>query len=557
MEFYYTINLKGEFNETGAIFKQIPFVENEPNFLFDEFILLCENLIKNKKIKNIIIKQDESFFAKPGEIEQIAKLLKRLRNEGKKLIYFSKIYNLKSLYLSSFCDERIIPELGMLDFSGLKFDFDFFKRTLDKLNISVEVYRRGKYKGAADRFRIDSIDDAQKEAFGRILDIIYETFKKDITENLKISESFYENEVFGKILFPEKAKEIGLITSIKNFETIEEDFKNNKIMKLKKIQKIKSFGKGKKISILIFEGGIKDGKNSKNFILGKQIGDEYFIKHIEKLRKNKKIKGVILKVNSPGGSALASDAIAESLNRLKKEKPLVVVQSGVAGSGGYFISFPGERIFTQRTTITGSIGVINMAFNMKGFYDKIGVTRSVLKKGEFADINSTFRERTPEEKQIIDGFIEDIYQKFISKVAQARAKSKEDIDKIGQGRIWAGVDGINIGITDEIGDIYSAIEYLKTKLKVKNLNVSFAIKPKVNILNKILTGGSKEEQESIKLNIIGNLINNIFLKYYYKKDRENLNFIEKISIKDHFIDLINVKAYLLTPEIFFNNFTIK
>lgn len=545
MDFYYIINLKGEFVETNSIFSNIPLLEYEKTFSFEEFVLLSETLIKNKNIKYILIKQDLEFFLRPGELEQIGNILKRLKDNGKILIYFAKNYDLKFLYLSSYCHERIIPELGFLDFSGLKFDFDFFKRTLDKLNISVEVYRRGKYKGAADRFRIDSIDEAQKEAYGRILDVIYDRFKKEISSNLNINEDFYEKEIFGKMLFPEKAKEINLITSIRNFEQIEEDFKEKKIKKIKKLNVEKSFGKGKNISILIFDGGIRDGKNSKNFLMGKQIGDEYYVKKIEKLRKNKKIKGVIFKVNSGGGSALASDAISDALYRLKKEKPLVVVQSGVAGSGGYFISFPGEKVFTQRTTITGSIGVINMFFNMKGFYDKIGVTRSVLKRGDFADISSTFRERSDEEKKIIDSIIEDIYQKFIKKVSKARNKSIEEIDKIGQGRIWAGEDAVNIGIVDEIGDIYNAVDYLKEKLKTNNLKVSFAIKAKESILNKLLFSNREKEANNIFTILLKEIFSIIF--------RKN-NFIENNIYKEikELYD-INNKILLIMPEILINN----
>jgi|YNPMSStandDraft_1061717.scaffolds.fasta_scaffold00046_35 protease-4 len=530
---YYILELKNDFVETNNIFSNIPIISQE-NFAFDEFILKVETLIINKNIKYIIIKEDQSFSAMPGQLEQILSVFKRLKENNKKLIYFSKNYSLKSLFLSSICDERISPLLGSFIFTGLKFSFNFFKRAMDKLDIKIEVYRRGKYKGALDRFRLDSIDEAQKEAYGKILEGIYNCFKDEITKNLNISTELYENKIYDKILKIDEAKDLNIITDIKNFKDIEEDFKKKKIKKIKKINISKSFGKGKKVVILNFDGGIKDGKNDSSPLFGKQIGDDYYLKEIDKIAKNKKIKAVIFKVNSGGGSALASDAIASALYDLRKDKILVVVQSGVAGSGGYFISFPAEKIFTQRTTITGSIGVINGMFYMKNLYDKIGITRSELKKGEHADWDSTFRERTEEEKKLIDFHIEDIYQKFISKVAEARKKSIDYIDSIGQGRIWSGLDGVEIGITDEIGDIYKAIDYIKNKLNCKSLNISFLPKKKTSFINKLLF-----EHKNVSIGI-----NDIKLK------NEMLNYLSVINE----FDKLNNKNLLFIPELLFGEF---
>lgn len=543
---YTIIEFKGNCLETGNIFKKTPLIDKSDNFFLDKFILKTEFIKKNKKIKKVLFVYDPQFTAYPAQIEQIYKILRNLKNRGKELYFFSKIYDEKALFLSSVCDKRFMPEGGQVSFLGFKFEFTFYKRLLDKQKIKVEVYRRGKYKGAADRFRLDKIDEAQKEAYGTLLKRIYETFKDTIIQNFNLSSQIFENEIEGNIIYSEKAKQLNLITDISNLQKILDDFEKNKIKKFKLRIHKDYFGKGDKIAVLIFEGCIKDGKNSKNLLFGNSIGDEYFIKQIEKIKKDKSTKAVILKVNSPGGSALASDAIAEELLKLKKAKTLVVVQSGVAASGGYYISFPAEKIFSSATTITGSIGVINMLFYIKEFSEKYGITSSILKEGKHADIFSSYKERTEKEKKIIDNSVENFYKIFVDKVAKHRGKTFEQIDNIAQGRIWAGFDGTDIGIVDEIGDLYSAIDYIKAKLKLSKVKVEFFPKLKETFLDKVLKLSHTENIDSFFSN---NKINNINIF---------TPIFDLLSTTGSFFDNNNFsnKIYYILPEILISKFVI-
>jgi len=492
---YYSIYLKYEVKETGNIFKKNPILDYKNYFYLDKFLITIEQLKKNKNIKKILIVYEESFSCYPGQLEQIYSMLKSLKVNGKELYFFAKSYDEKAFYISGLCQNRLIPRGGILMFLGYKFEFNYFKQLLDQHKIEVEIYRRGKYKGAADRFRLDQIDEEQKEAYGLILKRIYEIFTRAVTENFNWNLHYFEEKIMSVPLTAEEGKELGIITEILNFQTLLDQWKKEKNKKAKISSKRQNFGKGWKTALLIFEGTIKDGSNSKSLFQGQSIGDCFYIKQIEKIRKNKAIKSVIFKVDSPGGSATASDALADALSDLRNEKDLVVVQSGVAGSGGYYISFPGEKIFSQNTTITGSIGVINMLFFIRNLAENYGITHSVLKEGDHADVLSGFRERSNDEKKMIDTMIESFYHLFVKRVSDSRNRSFDDIDSIAQGRIWSGLDGINAGIVDEIEDIYTAMDYIREKNKVKNISMEIFPKPKTSLLFRLLSIGETNEDE--------------------------------------------------------------
>ncbi len=526
---YTKILLQGKCYDTDTIFQQFPFISSK-KFTIANFTVLCENIIKNKYIKYVFIEYDSTFTCMMGQLEQIFNLIKRMTVHGKKTVFFSNMYDEKALYLAGACSERLMPECGTLAFLGFKRQFSYVKNLLEKLNIEVDVLRRGKFKGAADIFRLDKIDEAQKIAYGRILEVFDETAKKTICSSFNFSSDFFKENIEGKFISAENAKNLAILTEISHLqEYINKKEKEEKIHKHSFKNLKPKFGKGRKVAVLYFDGGIKDGENDANSPLGEEIGDRYMIKQIEKIRKNKKIKSVVFKVNSPGGSATASDAIANALLNLKKEKDLIVVQSGVAGSGGYYISFPADKIFTQNTTITGSIGVISAFFNMKDFYGKIGITHSTLKTNEFADITSTTRKKTKEELKLLDSEIERIYNGFVSNVAKNRDKTFEQVDEIAQGRVWAGVDALKIGLADEIGDLHSALDYLKEKHKTKNLSVEFFPKRKISFISKLISS----KQDIIFEKSIVNLLN---IENYIKRN--------------------NYKIFAITPEIFLTDFYI-
>ncbi|MBP8990971.1 MAG: signal peptide peptidase SppA [Spirochaetes bacterium] len=542
---YTIIRLRGILKETDAIFTSLPITETEHTCYLSNIFLLVENIINDKSITDVIIQCEEDFTCLAGQVEQLFNLFKRITVHGKTTYFFSKTYDEKALYLAASCKKRLIAPTGTVAFLGFKKQFTFVKRLLDKYEIEADIIRRGKYKGAADIYRLDRIDDAQKEAYSAIIEATYETFIKTITASFDIDRKKFEEEILGNFVTPEKAKLEKLVTDIGYIEDLILGFEKEKKKKhvFKKIPPY--FGKGKRVAVLVFDGGIKDGSNQKDFLMGNKIGDNYFVKQIDRLRKNKKIKSVILKVNSPGGSASASDTIAFSLLKLKEKKDLVVVQSAIAGSGGYYISFPGEKIFTQNTTITGSIGVISLFLYIDRLYQRFGITHSVLKKGENADIFSPLIKRSQSQLKLIEDEVDRIYKGFVENVAKNRALTVEQVDEIAEGRVWSGLDAVKIKIADEIGDLHSAIDYLKEKYKTKNFKVEFFPKKKVSWLSRLLLSRKSEYIDIDDEENEGGSISSL-------KDR--LSYFEKVL--KNLKSLESGKPLLLMPEIFIENFLL-
>ena len=242
----------------------------------------------------------------------------------------------------------------------------------------------------------------------------------------------------------------------------------------------------KKIAVLVFEGAIIDGTSKQHPLLGQALGAESFIPHIRALEKANTVKGVVLRVNSGGGSATASEDILDALSRLREKKPLVVSMSDVAGSGGYWISCCAERLFAHHSTLTGSIGVITMFFYLEKFLKKHGITASGIKTGPHADLGSVFHSMDEKEREIIDSEVERLYQLFLERVAESRVSIPEEIDAYAKGRVWAGNAALRHNLIDEIGGIESAVAYLRGTLDLPRAKVEFYPRIKHSFLEKRL-----------------------------------------------------------------------
>ena len=501
---YYIINLRGKVVESSNIYEKMPFLEKDTDFALDRFFILKEKLINRQKTRRILIRMHSDFQAYPGQLEEIYRYLQDLKDAGKEMYFYAKTYNLKELYLASLCQHRIIPADGSIIHYGLSLGNIYLKNLLDKLNIQADVYRRGKYKGAADTFRVSSMDDAQKEANSLLLKRIAEVMENTIRENISIDLDFIQELKAGTFYKADEAIAKGIVTQNDYWYNLVKSWEDEKLKKDQVVVKKMYTGKGYKIAVLSFEGNIVDGSNKKIPLMGNSCGDDFYVDEISQLAKNKAVKAVVFKVNSGGGSASASAEIANALEKLQDKKPLVVVQSGIAGSGGYYISFPAEKIFTQYSTITGSIGVIYLLFFAKHFMEKYGITRSTIKDGEHADLLSSWRERDDEEKAMIMNQIDYIYDTFTAKVAKNRNMDQEEVNKIGQGRVWSGYDAVEAKICDDLGGLGNALAYLKDKLAMDSVKLEFFPKPKRNLLKTLLGSGRAEGMAILEqLNLLG------------------------------------------------------
>jgi protease-4 len=528
---YVVLNLTGLYRDTSPLIKSF-FAHNRATeiFRFDIFLIAVEKIINNKKIKKVLIDSKMDFLSNTfSGLEAVRNQLERMVLAGKEVYYYSKDYNVQDVYLGSACSKRIMHPLGELKFLGIFHQFRFLKNLREKFDIDIDVIRRGKYKSAADFLRVDRIDEWNKEQFEAIFNTYFNEICDKVKESMNKSDEDIDKLLNGYKPDAKQALDDGWIDDIRtNVDMLDlwkgiEHLKEDRIV-IKRLR----YGKGKKIAILFFEGAIIDGKSRQDPLLGQALGSDTYLKYIQELKKDNSIQGVVFRVNSGGGSATASEDIVNEIYKLNNEKPVVVSMSEVAGSGGYWISTACDKLFAQNTTITGSIGVISALFYMKDFFNRYGITHSTIKKGKFADVGSTIRRMTDEDRKIIESFVDNIYQKFLEKVSKFRDMEKDDVHNIAQGRIWSGKDAKEIGIIDEVGDITQAVDYLKNKLQLERAKVEFYPKIKYSLLERILFN-ARVAQTSTGLSDIVNLLD-------YKSSFFFRSNAKPLAIMTEFID---------------------
>ncbi len=418
-----------------------------------------------------------------SQIEEIRNGLLDLKRKGKKVFIARDYYGFGSYWLASCADKIILTPTGSVEMQGIRAKMIYLKGTMEKLGISADIERIGKYKSAAEPFERKDMSEEDKEQTTQYLDDLYKPFVRGIAKGRNMSEEKVENLINNGVFFnSDAALDLELVDILAHSCELDSVLKNLTGKKVKRVQAEK-FLKNKevkrewrepdkkKIALIIAEGSILTGKSGKDPIMGKYMGSETISKILEKARKDKSIKAVVFRINSGGGSALASEIIANSIKRLAEKKPVIISMGNVAGSGGYYIACLGTKILADESTITGSIGVIGMKFVIKGLYDKLGISWDIVQKGDHADMWSDLRHMTDEEKEKFKEEIEWIYKKFVERVSQGRDTTSAYIDSIGKGRIWSGKSAKDIGLIDEIGGILKAIEIAAEKAGIKDAAV--------------------------------------------------------------------------------------
>ncbi|NEN24018.1 signal peptide peptidase SppA [Cryomorpha ignava] len=404
-------------------------------------------------------------------VGEIRNALIDFKTSGKWIVSYSEVYSQKAYYLASVADEIYVYPEGVVDFRGLNVGATFFKGTLDKLGIEAQIIRgsNNKFKSAVEPFIMDEMSQANRAQTEKWLGSIWTNMKTGISQARNISEADLQAMADEyQIQRASDAVEKGLISGAMYYDELidvlkekteteaDKDLKSVTIRKYIKASKPGNNGfdfKKDKIAIIYASGAINSGEG-----MDEGIGSETFALAIREARRDSSVKAIVLRVNSPGGSALASDVIWRETMLAKQTKPLVVSMGDVAASGGYYISAAADKIFAMPNTITGSIGVFGILPNMKGFFNnKLGITFDGVKTGEFADFGEVSRPLTDAEYAILQNSVDNTYDTFLSRVSEGRDMTTEKIDSIGQGRVWSGTDAMGIGLIDEYGGLEAAI----------------------------------------------------------------------------------------------------
>ena len=419
----------------------------------------------NDAIKGIYI-DSRMFTASTASLAEIRGELLRFKESGKFIVAYSDSYTQGGYYLASVADKVVVNPQGMIDLHGLAATPIFYKEALDKLGIEVQIFKVGTYKSAVEPFILTGMSDANREQVSSYLNDLWNTIGNDMAASRKIDINQFNAIVNGMPMM--KDADYLVQSSLVDTLLYESDMKNylRSLLDIDEDEEIPSAGvtdmrtvKPKKIkssknqiALLYAVGEINSGTGAGD------IQDKYLVNEIEKLRKNEDVKAVVLRVNSPGGSAYASEQIWKAIADLKVEKPVVVSMSDVAASGGYYIACNADKIVAQPTTITGSIGIFGMFPNMKKTAEKLGLDVDVVKTHEYADFGNFARPMRDGEKEILQSYVERGYDLFLTRCAEGRNIPKDTLALYAEGRVWTGSQAKEIGLVDELGDLKRAVE---------------------------------------------------------------------------------------------------
>ena len=401
-----------------------------------------------------------------ASIEEIRNALIDFKKSEKFIISYSDAYSQTNYYLSSVADKVYMNPEGILMFLGMRSELMFFKEALQKLGIEPQIIRHGKFKSAIEPLIYNKMSKANREQIETYMNSIWDHILKgistereisveklnDLANNLtlKNSKSAIDNGLVDGLKYKDEVlAELAELTNNEKIEKIE----SVSLTKYTKVPNTKRKFNKNKIAVVYANGSVIMGEGEEG-----SIGSDRISRAIRKARLDSTIKAIVFRVNSGGGSALASEVIWREVKLAQEVKPVIASLGDVAASGGYYIVAPAQKIVASPNTITGSIGVFGVLFNgQKLLNNKLGVHVDVVKTNTFADIGSFARKLTAQEREVIQYSIENTYDTFISHVAEGRNMTKEDIDKIGQGRVWSGENALEIGLIDQFGGLQDAI----------------------------------------------------------------------------------------------------
>jgi protease IV len=444
---------------------------------------IIDNIRKAKldnNIKGIYLNLNNFVGGSLASVEAIRRELIEFKKTNKFIIAFGDYISQKAYYLATVSDKIFITPEGALDFRGLGVEVMFLKNTLDKLEIEPQVFQAGQFKSATEPFRLDKMSEPNRRQITDLLTSInnhmlneIETVRKVSIDSLKLIADnllihfpedarkfrFVDSLYYKDQVFNEMKKMVGIRKRDKLNITFIEDYTN--------VKSTNNLSSGNRIAVIYALGDIQRISGDEN-----TIGTENITDAIRKASDDERVKAIVMRVNSPGGDALTSDIIWREVVLAKKQKPFIVSMGSVAASGGYYISCAADEIVAEPSTTTGSIGVFGIIPNFKNFFkDKLGITFDRVTTGKYSDLFNLTRPLSSEEKIIFQSEIDRIYKTFVTKVAEGRNKSFEQIHKIAQGRVWSGLQAKENGLVDDIGGLKEAIKIAADKAKLKQYSI--------------------------------------------------------------------------------------
>ncbi len=461
-------------------FKEYPFLnEDDKNGLFN-IIDAINYAAVDYKIKGISI--DNNFInAGISQTKALRRALLKFKESGKFIVSYGDIYSQKDYYLSSVADTIYLNPVGVMEFKGLYTERLYFKDFQEKSGLKMEVIRLGKYKSAVEPYLENEMSDNNREQISVYLNSLWDEIKNDISDSRNISVERL-NVIADSLLArnPELAKSSHLVDKLAYHDEYVSAMKFAMNVDSKKdlnsvniadyaqyaANKVGSGYNKNRIAVIYAEGNIIYGEGEVGV-----VGQGAMNKSLRKARNDDRVKAIVLRINSPGGSALASELIWREIDLTKKVKPVIVSMGDLAASGGYYIASSAYKIIAEPTTITGSIGVFGMLPNGKEFAENIGINAEQVTTNQNAVTYSFFEPLNDKQREYIKEGVLDIYDLFLTRVSQGRNMTREDVEKIAQGRVWTGSDALKIGLVDELGGLDIALKYAAEAANINEYSI--------------------------------------------------------------------------------------
>ncbi|HEU4477861.1 MAG TPA: signal peptide peptidase SppA [Pyrinomonadaceae bacterium] len=444
-----------------------------PDYSLSNLVLQLKKAKVDNRIKAVVLEINMS-GAGWGKAEEIRDAVADFRTSGKPVYAYMEFGMNKEYYIATACDQIYMAPPGELFITGLAADVMFFRGSLDKLGVYPDIYQIGKYKSAGDTFTQKQMTEAHREYINSFIDDLFGRYVGAIAKargkSFEEAKAMIDEAPFGA----EKAKQMGLIDAAVYRDQLDKELKSK--FGYKESENLRTvrgeykdvppeslgLNKGERIALIYATGSIGSGRSENSPTGDQSIGSDTLVKALADARDDTSIKAIVIRVDSPGGSGLASDIIWHAVEGAKEKKPVVISMGDVAASGGYYIATGAHKIVAQPSTVTGSIGVVAGKPVMKGFYDWIGVSNEYVLRGRQAGIFRETEKFSPEERAKFEEWIKNTYyEDFVPKVAKGRNKDFAYIDSIAQGRVWTGSQGKERGLVDEFGGLDRAIDIAK------------------------------------------------------------------------------------------------
>ena len=423
-----------------------------------------------------------------GKLNEIRDAIKRVQNKGKKVYALLESAMGPQYQLASACNEIILPESGEVVLPGVRAEFSFYKDLLAKVGVEADMLHVGDFKGAAEPYTRDTLSEPVRENMTALVDDFYDEMLTTIAADRDLKVEEVRKAVDRGLLMADEAKEAGLVDRViypdQFRDALQKEYKADKLVYVENYakQKVDSdfsgpmgmmklfqsmMGEGRsgsgddeaKVAVVYAVGPIMSGKSQSSLMGGTTMGSTTIIEALQEAAKDKSVKAIVLRVDSPGGSALASDLIWRQTQAI--DKPIIASMGDVAASGGYYISMGADRIFAEPGTVTGSIGVVGGKMAMKGVYDKLGIDTESISRGENSGIFSTTDKFSASERKVIEKMMKDIYAQFTAKAAEGRKMDKAKLEKLAGGQVFTGRVAKRNGLVDEVGTLRDAIQSAK------------------------------------------------------------------------------------------------